>query len=94
MFCVRAQQYSLKCTKLIKDDDEREPSVDYTKISTYVRDLAYFVPYWYEMNNSDDLRIKKILLLNGSKEMRILLATLVSFRSQQNVLVDKCINSI
>lgn len=92
MFCVRAQQYSLKCTKLIKDDDEREPSVDYTKISTYVRDLAYFVPYWYEVNNSDDLRIKKILLLNGSKEMRILLATLVSFRSQQNVLVDKCIN--
>ena len=92
MFCVRAQEYSLKCNKLAKDDDERVPPVNYAKIRQYVQDLADFVPYWHEVNNSEDLRINKILLLNGSKEMRILLASLVSFRGQQNALVNKCID--
>ena len=91
MFCVRANQYFLKCTKAT-NDDEREPIVDFFKISNYVQNMADFVPYWYEVYNSDDLRIKKILLLNGSKEMRILLATLLSFRNQQDDLVNKCID--
>lgn len=92
MFCVRASQYALKSTKSTKDDDAREPNASYDKIRQYVLDLADFVPYWYDVNNSDDLRIKKMLLLNGSKEMRILLATILSFRDRHDDLVNKCLD--
>ena len=90
MFCNRAQKYAMDFGT--GDNTEREPIVDYEKIRNYVQDLASFVPYWYEVSNSDDSRIQKMRYLNNSKEMRILLATLLGFKKDYNALVDKCLD--
>ena len=74
MFCNRSQNYLLD---------------DYQKIQDYVLDISQFVEFWYKAVNSDDLRIQKILLLNSSKEMKIMLAELL-----RNGNADDCINLI
>lgn len=92
MFCNRAGSYLFNYSESPTDEADREPKVDYKKIEGYVVDIAAFVPYWYKVVNSDDIRIKKLLLLNSSKEMRILLAQLQMMREKEIQLVDSCID--
>ena len=89
MFCNRSQNYLLDYTRGQGDDAKREEVVDYNKIQDYVLDISKFVEFWYKAVNSDDLRIQKILLLNSSKEMKIMLAELL-----RNGNADDCINLI
>ncbi len=89
MFCNRAQKYALDWEG--GEDAEREPAVDINKIGNFVQDIASFVPYWFEVSNSNDLRIMKLRYLNNSKEMRILLATLLSYKKDCSDLIDKCL---
>lgn len=90
MFCNRTQNYTLDYGA--EDSAGREPVVDYKKIEDYVLDIAEFVPYWYEVYNSLDERIRKIRILNDSKEMRILLATLLMLKNDSRELADKSID--
>ena len=90
MFCNRTQNYTLDYGA--EDSAGREPVVDYKKIEDYVLDIAEFVPYWYEVCNSLDERIRKIRILNDSKEMRILLATLLMLKNDSRELADKSID--
>ena len=90
MFCNRTQNYTLDYGA--EDSAGREPVVDYKKIKDYVLDIAEFVPYWYEVYNSLDERIRKIRILNDSKEMRILLATLLMLKNDSRELADKSID--
>lgn len=95
MFCNRATSYLLDYSRDQGDDAEHESKVDYKKIENYVLDIAKFVPYWYEVVNSDDIRIKKLLLQNSSKEMRILLAVLLTIKAsneEDSQLVDNMLD--
>ena len=89
MFCNRAQNYLLDYTRGQGDDAKHEDAVDYNKILKYVLDISQFVEFWYKAVNSDDLRIQKILFLNSSKEMKIIIAELL-----RNGNADDCINLI
>ena len=89
MFCNRAQNFLLDYTRGQGDDAKHEDAVDYNKIEDYVLDISRFVEFWYKAINSGDLRIQKILYLNSSKEMKILLAELL-----RNGNVDDCISLI
>ena len=89
MFCNRSQNYLLDYTRGQGDDAKRENAVDYKKIQDYVLDISQFVEFWYKAVNSDDLRIQKILYLNSSKEMKIMLAELL-----RNGNADDCIDLI
>ena len=89
MFCNRAQKYFLDYTRGQGDDAKHENAVDYKKIQNYVLDISQFVEFWYKAIHSEDLRIKKILYLNSSKEMKILLAELL-----RNDDADDCIGLI
>jgi hypothetical protein len=62
MFCNKPQKYG-------------EETVDYKKIEDYIVSLSDLAPIWYKIHNSDGLT-GKILLLNGSKEVKIFLASL------------------
>ena len=90
MFCNRTQNYTLDYGA--EDSAVREPIVDYKKIEDYVLDIAEFVPYWYEVYYSIDERVRKIRILNDSKEMRILLATVLMLKNDSIELADKTID--
>ena len=62
MFCNKPEKYA-------------EEPVNYHVIEEYIVDLSDLAPVWYDIHNSPGL-VKKILLLNGSKEVRIFLAAL------------------
>lgn len=89
MFCSRAQNYLLDYTRGQGEDAEHEGVVNFEKINNYVLDISQFVEFWYKANNSDDIRIQKILYLNSSKEMKIILSELL-----RNGDADECIDLI
>jgi hypothetical protein len=62
MFCNKPEKYG-------------EDKVDYHKIENYIVSLSDLAPIWYEIHHSAGLT-QKILLLNGSKEVKIFLAAL------------------
>lgn len=62
MFCNKPEKYA-------------EEPVNYQIIEKYIVYLSDLAPIWYEIHNSDGL-VKKILLMNGTKEIRIFLAAL------------------
>lgn len=80
MFCNRSQKYSLD------ESSAKEPQVTHEKIEAYVHKIAEFAPVWYQINNSDRLIIKKILLLNSGKDVKIFLATLLDKISDETEL--------
>ena len=55
----------------------KEPPVSYEKINEYVSSLADFVPLWYEVNNPTNTLMKKTCLLNGGKEYKVYLCSLL-----------------
>jgi hypothetical protein len=68
MFCNKPEKYN-------------EESVDYQKIENYIVSLSDLAPIWYKIHHSDGLT-KKVLLLNGSKEVKIFLVAL--FKNTEN----------
>lgn len=72
MFSNRAEHYDLDESRI------KESPVSLNKIQDYINKLSAFAPKWHDTYNSKELIINKILLLNGSKEMRIFLTQLNS----------------
>ena len=64
MFCNRTQRYG-------------ESVVSFDKVNEFVTKLSDFSHAWYKIHATDDELIRRILLLNGSKEVKVFLATLV-----------------
>jgi hypothetical protein len=62
MFCNKPEKYE-------------EKSISYQKIEDYIISLSDLAPIWHEIHHSIDL-VRKILLLNSSKEIKIFLAAL------------------
>jgi len=70
MFCNRTEKFS-------KDESlEREDIVSYRKVEDYIIKLAAAAPNWYKIHNSKTSVVKKILLLNNSKELKVFLLAL------------------
>ena len=94
MFCNRAQNYLLDYTRGQGEDAKHEPIVSYEKIQSYILDISQFVPFWYEVVNSNDIRIQKILYLNASKEMKLLIAELLRNKEISECAVNECIDLV
>ena len=63
MFCNKPEKYN-------------EETLNYEKINDYITSLSDLALVWHEIHNNSDLR-RNILLLNGSKEVKILLSALM-----------------
>lgn len=72
MFCNKSEKYDLEENGL-----EKEKAVDYLKIQDYILKLSALTPFWYQVHNSKDKLINKILVLNSSKEIKIFLAVVL-----------------
>ena len=59
-----------------KPEKYNEDPVTYQTIENYIVSLSDLAPIWYDIHNSAGL-MRKILILNGSKEVKILLAALM-----------------
>lgn len=94
MFCNRADKYLLSYSREQGEDAAKEPKVDYDKINNYVLDISKCVQFWYEVVNSKNPTIIKILCLNSSKEMRIFLAELLSHKDLHKDCVEACIHLV
>jgi uncharacterized protein with ParB-like and HNH nuclease domain len=71
MFCNKSEKF---------DKDEsgyKEPPVSYGKIEDYIIKLSEAAPIWYLIHNSNSIILKKLLLLNSSKELKVFLLALL-----------------
>lgn len=62
MFCSKPEKY-------------KEEPLSYQAIEKYILSLSEMAPVWYEIHHSSSI-VQKILLLNASKEVKILLAAI------------------
>lgn len=95
MFCSRAVNYNLSDTRGQQENTAKEPKVDYDKIYNYAVDISNFVPFWYkvyfpDLKTTNGLRLWKIQILNGSKEMKLFLAKILSLESSDPQFVGDC----
>lgn len=68
----------------------KEPSISFEKISRYVNDLGAFLRFWVEIHTKKEL-VQKILTLNSSREMKILLCAILACNScpeKQQVMLE------
>lgn len=77
MFCTRAEQYG-------------ETPVDFVKINNFVQSLASFARDWYSVHNTKNEMVLRILLQNGSKEMKVFLATIIHIL-ENNDAANECL---
>jgi len=87
MFCNKSDKYDLD------ESGEKEKPVTYSKIDDYVIKLSDLAPVWYKIHNADNILIHKILLLNGSKDIRIFLATLL-LKYPDNELINHILSNL
>lgn len=74
MFCNRA------------DKHEGEDIVSYIKIEDYILSISQSSDIWYNIHNSDYLIVKKILLLNNSREMKVFLLSVLDTKDNIEIL--------
>jgi len=85
MFCNRSEKYD-------KDESgDKEPSVSYSKISDYVISLSGAAPAWHQVHNSNTQIVRKLLLLNGSKEIKVFIMALI-LKSESSTLCELLLN--
>jgi uncharacterized protein with ParB-like and HNH nuclease domain len=71
MFCNKSEKFD-------KDESgEKEQTISYSKIEDYILKLSEAAPIWYKIHNSQSLFLKKILLLNSGKELKVFLLALL-----------------
>ena len=81
MFCNKSEKFD-------KDESgDKEPTVTYSKIEDYIIKLSEAAPVWFHIHNSKSDNLKKILLLNSGKELKVLLLSLI-LKSNEEKLSD------
>ncbi len=79
MFCNKSEKFD-------KDESgEKEPKVTYNKIEDYIIKLSEAAPIWYKIHNSNSLILKKILLLNSGKELKVFLLALLLESNEESL---------
>ena len=81
MFCNKSEKYDLE-----ENGTAKEEPVSYKKIEDYILKLSELAPLWYEIHNSKSKLIKKILVLNGSKEIKIFLVSVLNKTKDENLV--------
>lgn len=84
MFCNKSEKYDLEESETIKEE-----TVSYKKIEDYILKLSELAPIWYDIHNSNLKIVKKIVVLNSSKEIKIFLVAVLNITKD-----EKQINSI
>lgn len=84
MFCLKADRFPYGW-----DTKEREPSITKEKISEYVESLSDLAPLWYKVHYSTNKAIQRILLLDGTQEVKVLLLALLKYVEEDNSIFDK-----
>lgn len=88
MFCSHPENYNSSDSRNQQTIAQLEEPITYDKIYNYTVDLHNFVEYWYDTKFPDSrteigLITLRIQLLNGSKEMKLFLAEVLSHKGQQ-----------
>lgn len=79
MFCNKSEKFD-------KDEGgEKEPTVSFSKIEDYIIKLSEAAPIWFKIHNSDSLILKKILLLNSGKELKVFLLALLIKSNEESL---------
>ncbi len=101
MFCNHAEKYNLSFSRGTSNDSEKEKAVNYDKIRDYALDICSMTEFWYHVNfpleteqNKSNPLLYKILLLNGTKEMKIFLMQLMSLRQEDPAGIDHCLELV
>ena len=71
MFCNKSEKFDRD------ESGEKEEPINYKKIEDYIIKLSDSAPIWYKIHNSNSTLIKRILLLNNGKEIRVFLLALL-----------------
>lgn len=79
MFCNKPEKYDLD------ESGVKEDPISYQKIENYIIKLSEAAPIWYLLHNSETPIIKRILLLNNSKEIKVFLLSLLLQSANQNL---------
>jgi len=89
MFCNRSEKYDMD------EGGEKEEPVSYDKIRDYIIKLSDAAPVWYRIHNSKSLVLKRILLLNNGKELKVLLmALLLKYNEEKLSVIFENLESI
>ena len=78
MFCNKSEKYNLEESGTINEE-----TVSYKKIEDYILKLSELAPIWHEIHNSNSKLIKKILILNSSKEIKIFLVAVLNITNDE-----------
>ncbi len=84
MFCLKADRFPYGW-----ETKEREPSITKEKISSYVGSLSDLAPLWYKVHYSKNKTIQRILLLNRTQEIKVLLLVLLKYVEEDNSIFNK-----
>ena len=69
-----------------KPEKHGEEPITYEKIENYIVNLSKLAPIWDEVHHSDNIALRKILLLYKNREVKILLAALLfKNRNRENL---------
>lgn len=99
MFCNRSPQYNLSYTRDQSEDSKKEAKVTDGKIRDFAIDIANFVPFWYKVyfpDITDELGklTYQIQCMNGSKEIKLFLAQLLTFEKTDKAVVLDCLQKV
>jgi uncharacterized protein with ParB-like and HNH nuclease domain len=74
MFCNKAEKLG-------------EDVVSFSKIEDYILKLSELAPIWYEIHNTDSKLLKRILIMDSRKEIKIFLAAIIlgKFGNKENI---------
>lgn len=89
MFSNRAQGFDLD------ESGKKEPEVDYKKIDHYISGLCEAAPIWFDIHNTANNLIKKILTLNSGKEVKVFLLALLRYKvNNEEFDVDEILDKV
>ena len=99
IFCSRSTQYNLSYTRDQSDESKKEGKVTEDKIQRFAIDIANFVPFWYKAyfpDITDELGklTYQIQCMNGSKEIKLFLAQLLTFERTDKAGVLDCLRKV
>lgn len=79
MFCNKPDKYE------IDEGGEKEEPITFKKINDYVVKLSELAPVWYKIHNSDSKLIKRVLIQNSSKDIKIFLTSVLHKTNDSNI---------
>lgn len=79
MFCNKSEKYELD------ENGAKEAPVTFKKIEDYILGLSELAPIWYEIHNSSSKTIKKILLMNNGKELKVFLMSILNKPKEEDL---------